>query len=197
DNLCMSAGGCFNDMDMLTVGMYGKGNVGLGKVCTFEEYRQQFALWCLFGVPLMMGGDVRSLSAECEALLKNPALLAIDQDEECRPPYLIHKGCITVTNPDPAPGEYPWKDIHDAAYTFIRHLSNNEFALAFFNFAEQDAKIDCLFSDMGLPYPSGVGLELTDVFTGEKLGVKRDAYKADVAAHGCRLFRARLAHCNG
>ncbi|MDD3409680.1 MAG: glycoside hydrolase family 27 protein, partial [Eubacteriales bacterium] len=50
DNLCMSAVGCFNDMDMLTVGMYGKGNVGLGKVCTFEEYRQQFALWCLFGV---------------------------------------------------------------------------------------------------------------------------------------------------
>ena len=32
DNLCMSSAGCFNDMDMLTVGMGGKGNVGLGKV---------------------------------------------------------------------------------------------------------------------------------------------------------------------
>ena len=62
DNLCMSGTDCFNDMDMLTVGMCGKGNVGFGKVCTYEEYRMQFALWCLCGVPLMMGADLRSLS---------------------------------------------------------------------------------------------------------------------------------------
>ena len=55
NNLSMSAPGSFNDMDMLTVGMNGKGNVGFGRVCTYEEYRMQFSLWCLCGVPLMMG----------------------------------------------------------------------------------------------------------------------------------------------
>ena len=45
NKLCMSGNHCFNDMDMLTVGMAGKGNVGLGKVCSYEEYRLQFVLW--------------------------------------------------------------------------------------------------------------------------------------------------------
>ena len=33
--------GCFNDMDMLVVGMNGQGNVGLTG-CTYEEYRLHF-----------------------------------------------------------------------------------------------------------------------------------------------------------
>ena len=67
-NLSMSGSGCFNDPDMLIVGMYGKGNVGLGG-CTDVEYRTHFALWCLFGVPLMMGGDIRTLNDVSRALL--------------------------------------------------------------------------------------------------------------------------------
>ena len=70
---------CAPDMDMLTVGMEGKGNVGLGKVCSYEEYRLQFVLWCLCGVPLMMGADLRSLAPEYRALMLNPALLRINQ----------------------------------------------------------------------------------------------------------------------
>ena len=58
-NFCDSGNYCFNDIDMLTVGMYGKGNVGIGSVCTDEEYRIQFALWCMLSAPLMMGGDLR------------------------------------------------------------------------------------------------------------------------------------------
>ena len=54
DHFCMSGAYCFNDMDMLTVGMCGKGNVGVGRACTYEEYRVQFSLWCLFGAPLMI-----------------------------------------------------------------------------------------------------------------------------------------------
>ena len=34
DKFCDSAPGCYNDIDMLTVGMYGKGNVGLGHATT-------------------------------------------------------------------------------------------------------------------------------------------------------------------
>lgn len=197
EHLCMSAPGCFNDMDMLTVGMFGKGHVSLGKVCTFEEYRLQFSLWCLFGVPLMMGCDLRALSIECEALLKNEALIAIDQDAECRPPYLVRCGDVTVPNPDPKPGEYPWMSVKDCTYTFIRHLANGEFVLAFFNLSKHEAQINCLLSDIGLPYPSGVGMKLCDVFTGEEIGVRRDAFGVRVPGHDCRLYRCRLVRCDG
>ena len=58
DNFVYSAPGCFNDIDMLTVGMYSQGNVG-STGCTDTEYRLQFSLWCMFAAPLMLGCDVR------------------------------------------------------------------------------------------------------------------------------------------
>ena len=188
----MSAPGGFNDLDMLTVGMYGKGNVGLGDPCTFEEYRMQFSLWCLFGVPLMMGCDLRTLSGECKALLQSEALIAIDQDEECRPPYLVRRGGVTLPNPDAKPGEYPWRSVEDCTYTFIRHLAGNEFVLAFFNLSEHETRLSCLLSDIGLPYPSGVGIAPRDVFTGEQLGMKRDEFSAVSYTHLDVYKRQRL-----
>lgn len=175
ENLSMSGYGCFNDPDMLIVGMYGKGNVGFGG-CSDLEYRTHFALWCLFGVPLMMGGDIRNLSEESRNLLLNRELIALNQDEECRPPYLVN-------SPD------------DRLF-FIRHLSNQEFVLAYFNLSDKDSaeNFTCngAFDEIGIPYESGYGLELTDLFTGENLGVKRDYFVPAVEAHGCRLYRGKL-----
>ena len=53
-------------------------------------------------------------------------------------------------------------------------------------------RISCSFDDIGLPYGCGWGLDLTDVFTGESLGVKRDYFFPEVPAHGCKMYRARL-----
>ncbi len=174
-NLSMSGSGCFNDPDMLIVGMYGKGNVGLGG-CTDVEYRTHFALWCLFGVPLMMGGDIRTLNDVSRALLLNRELIAINQDEECRAPY-----CAAA---------------HDDHYFFVRHLANNEFALAYFNLSDNPQPVNgsfgCSFDEIGIPYGCGYGLELTDVFTGENLGIKRDYFIPALEAHGCQMYRAKL-----
>ena len=174
DKLCMSSSGSFNDPDMLVVGMYGKGNVGFGG-CSDVEYRTHFALWCLFGVPLMMGCDLRTVNETSKALMLNKELIAIDQDEECRPPYLAGKS-----------GE--------DQYFFIRHLSNNEFVLAYFNLSEAGHvyRYSASFADLGIPYESGYGLELTDVFTGENLGVKRDYFLPAVEPHDCRMYKAKL-----
>lgn len=193
DNFCMSGAYCFNDMDMLTVGMCGKGNVGLGKVCTYEEYRVQFSLWCLFGAPLMMGADLRTLAPEYEALLKNKALIRINQDIECRAPYVVRRTGVTVNNPDPLPGEHPWKQIPDTALVFLRHLSNNDFVLALYNLSPEQAEVSCAFADLGLPTSGALGLEMTDVFTGENKGISRDTYHDIIPAHDCRMFLCRLA----
>ena len=197
DNFCMSGAYCFNDMDMLTVGMCGKGNVGVGKPCTYEEYRVQFSLWCLFGAPLMMGADLRALAPEYEALLKNPALIALDQDIECRAPYLVRRTGVTVDNPNPAAGETPWKHIPDTAFVFLRHLSGGEFALGLYNLSPRDAEVSCAFADLGLPESDEFGLRMTDLFTGEDIGVRRGSFHPTIPAHDCRLYRCRLEASHG
>lgn len=192
DNLCMSGIGCFNDMDMLTVGMDGRGNVGFGKVCTYEEYRMQFALWCLCGVPLMMGADLRSLKPEYVSLMQHRDLLRIDQDEEARPPMLIRRTSVFTGNPDPKEGEMPWRQIPDASYTLFRHLSGGDFALAYINLSDAETVIHVEMVDLGLPVSSGFSLQIRDVFTGEDLGRKADFFNPVVPGHDMKLYLCRL-----
>ncbi len=179
DKLCYNAPQCFNDMDMLIVGMYGKGNVSNVGGCTSTEYKTHFALWCLSGVPLMMGCDMRAINDETKALLLNKNLIALNQDPECRPPVLIGgldgQGGLGKEMP-----------------TFVRHLSNNEIAIGYFNFNDFDATCKCVFADAGLPISSGYGLDMVDLFTGEHIGVQKDYYNLTIAPHDCALFKARL-----
>ena len=197
DNLSMSAVDCFNDMDMLTVGLCGKGNVGFGRVTSYEEYRMEFALWCLAGVPLMMGADLRSLAPEFVSLMQNRDLLRINQDEECRPPFLIRKGDVYTSNPDHGADEAPWKKLPDNTYTLFRHLSGGEFALAFVNMSEAENCIHCELVDLGIPVSSGFALEARDAFgTGESVK-KTDYFNVNVPGHDMRLYLCRLVPARG
>ncbi len=63
--------GGFNDPDMLEVG-----NGGM----TAVEYRTHFALWCMMAAPLLLGCDLRGVSAETLAIVGNRQLIAINQD---------------------------------------------------------------------------------------------------------------------
>lgn len=67
--------GCYNDMDMLIVGMNGKGNVGING-CTLEEYRTHFTLWAFLSSPLMLGCDVRTMEDPIRDMLTNREVLA-------------------------------------------------------------------------------------------------------------------------
>jgi alpha-galactosidase len=168
-----NAAGCFNDLDMLTVGMHGKGNVGRENCTKPEEYVTQFVFWCLASSPLMIGSDIRSLDGESRKLLQNRELIRLNQDAECRPAYQANG-----TTKD-----YP---------IFIRMLENGEFALVFFNFKDAAHTLEIPFPDIGVPYSSGVAVSLFDMLTGEDMGLRRDDMRLVVPAHGCRAFRAKL-----
>ncbi len=192
DKMVLGSQGCFNDMDMLTVGMCGKGNVGLGKVCSYEEYRLQFTLWCLMGSPLMMGADLRALAPEYKALMQHPALLRINQDEECRPPYIVRRDSVCV--PDPTDPLEPWKHPADTALVLMRYLSDGEIALFYANLADADAEVHAEFADLGLPATCNAALHAVDAFTGEDMGLIRDNFNPHIKSHDCKLYLCKLVH---
>ena len=174
-NYCYSAPGCFNDMDMLTVGMYGKGNVGNNNAQSDVEYRTQFALWCLFGSPLMIGCDVRNMTAGTKAILTTKELIALDQDPECR-------GVINVTT-------HPWsQDLK----VFFRHLSDGEYAIGFFNFSDHEAVVPFYTFNAGLVAGSGRAFVMRDLFSGEEVGPVKDYYNPTLASHDCKIYRAKV-----
>jgi alpha-galactosidase len=71
--------GGWNDLDMLIVGLNGKGQIS-GKGMSFVEYQTHMSMWCMACSPLMMGCDVRTLDQEAAALLMNREVLAVNQD---------------------------------------------------------------------------------------------------------------------
>lgn len=71
DSLRHYAGpGHWNDPDMLEVGN------GL----TVNQDRAHFTMWCMMASPLILGNDVRNMSAETKLILTNRNLIAINQD---------------------------------------------------------------------------------------------------------------------
>ena len=76
--------GGWNDMDMLVVGLRGKGHVTGGGM-SLIEYQTHMSMWCMACSPLMIGCDVRALDSETAALLMNREVLAVNQDRLGKP----------------------------------------------------------------------------------------------------------------
>ena len=168
-----SAPGCYNDIDMLTVGMYSKGNVGASG-CSDTEYKTQFALWCMFSVPLMLGCDVRSINDVSLQLVTNPGLLRINQDEEGRPPFCV------------------FSESDGLRRVFVKVLSDNEFAVMLLNLSDRDDRAYMILEDMGIPVASGKGLEMREVFTGEETGRVTEYFERRIPAHDCSVYLAKI-----
>lgn len=79
--------GGWNDPDML--------EVGNGKL-TFEQNRSHFALWCMMCAPLILGNDLRNISDDVLKIVKNPDLIAINQDALGVPAKRVIKGTVDV-----------------------------------------------------------------------------------------------------
>ena len=63
--------GAWNDLDMLEIG-----NGGMND----DEYKLHMTMWAATKSPLIMGTDIRVLSASSLSIYTNPAILAISQD---------------------------------------------------------------------------------------------------------------------
>ena len=186
--------GCFNDMDMLVVGMNGKGNVALTG-CTTDEYRLHFSLWALLNSPLMLGCDIRDMPDETKSILLNKDVIAINQDELGAQPFFANNHKYEINN-NRTENEPFYKNYPIDTPIIAKYLDGGDIAIGFFNFTDDNATVwqfTLTPDNLGLPISSGKTIELTDLWTGEKVKTFNGVVRLDkTPAHSCRLFRAKV-----
>ncbi|MDT0549578.1 glycoside hydrolase family 27 protein [Streptomyces lonegramiae] len=151
-----SGPGHWNDPDMLVVGRPG---------LSLTESRSHFALWALMAAPLMAGNDIRTMSADVSAILRNPRLLAVNQD------------------PLGAGGRRVGDDGNTEV--FAKPLSDGSVAVGLFNRGGGTATVTTTAAQAGL---SGGSFTLTDLWTGGTSSTTGQI-SASVPAHGVAVFR--------
>ena len=175
ENIEGNAPDCYNDMDMLITGMHGSGNVGLNG-CTDQQYLQHFAMWSFLGSPLIMGADLRKIDKTNKDILLNKGLIAINQDEEYRPAFLVD-------------------NMGDKRYILAKLMSGNRIALAFFNLEYESDYLNTMeisFCDLGIHSGTGIKMKFTNAVTGESIGVYQDAFSTQVLPDECKIIVAEM-----
>ncbi|MEU9229924.1 RICIN domain-containing protein [Streptomyces massasporeus] len=151
-----SGPGNWNDPDMLVVGRPG---------LSLTESRSHFALWSLLSAPLMAGNDIRTMSADVSAILRNPRLLAVNQDP-------LGTGGRRV------------RDDGDTE-VFAKPLSDGSVAVGLFNRGGSTTTITASAAQVGL---TGGSFTLTDLWTGATSSTSGQI-SASVPAHGVAVFK--------
>jgi alpha-galactosidase len=151
-----SGPGHWNDPDMLVVGRPG---------LSLTESRSHFALWALLSAPLIAGNDIRTMSADVSAILRNPRLLAVNQDR-------LGAGGRRV------------RDDGDTE-VFAKPLSDGSVAVGLFNRGSSTATITTTAAQIGL---TGGPFTLTDLWTGGTSSTSGQI-SASVPAHGVAVFK--------
>ncbi|MBI5931570.1 MAG: glycoside hydrolase family 27 protein [Chloroflexi bacterium] len=163
--------GGWNDPDMLVIGMHGKGNVAAGG-CTDAEYRSHFGLWCLLAAPLMIGCDARHMSPLARELLLNPRLIAVNQDPLGRQGYRV--GQV----------EYAWEMMD----VWAKPLADGSIAVGLFNLGDtRTQKIPMSWEALGLH--DRRPCQITNLWTGDDLGVHTRSFFAEIAPHDSLIIK--------
>ena len=164
--------GSFPDCDMLLVGWLGKG-FGQERQTNFtrDEQKTMMTLWCMFGSPLMIGGELTKLDDWTQFLLTRRELLQmLDAD------YV---------------GRQVARDQKHAVWSCVNEKKDERY-LALFNFMEQPARCEVAlpeteaFADMCGQTGTIRARELWD---GTELIVQNDSLSSEIPAHGVHVFR--------
>ncbi len=154
--------GRWNDMDMLVVGLEGKGGPSSdlgGKGCSYIEYQSQMSMWAMLASPLAMSHDILSTSAEARRILLNKEVIAIDQDPMgvAARQVLTQRGC----------------DI------YMRPLADNRTAVAILNASDKETHVKLIFNDLGLKGRYAV----RDVWAHRIVSAKAQGWKGKLRPH--------------
>ncbi len=125
--------GQWPDMDMLVVGLDGKGGPSSdlgGTGCSTDEYQTQMSMWCMLSSPLAMTNDLRHLTDADRRILLNREIIAINQDS---------LGTAAER-----------KLMSDKCQIFTRRLSGGRHAVAIMNVADSRQRLSATFARLGI-----------------------------------------------
>ena len=153
--------GGWNDPDMLEVG-----NGGMN----YHEYKGHFSIWALMKAPLIIGCDVRNITAETLEILSNKEVIAVDQD-----PLGVQGRRVYAAGPDGC--EQVWAG----------PLSGNRLAIVLWNRCSKAATITAKWGAIGLE--SSISVSVRDLWKHEVVSENTGgSFSARVDAHGCEMY---------
>jgi hypothetical protein len=154
--------GCYADPDMMTIG---QGSQNL------TEYKSQFALWCLWSAPLIMGHDVRKTTVPILEVLTNPELIAVNQDPAVQPGYRIRY------NPQ------------EATEAWVKPLgtTGTQRAVVLHNRGRTPREMSIAWEDLGF-VPTEKAL-VRDLYKRADQGSFAGSYTTTVPAHGVAMLK--------
>lgn len=164
--------GHFNDMDMMEVGHYVghmenaliKDDTGF----TLDEEQTHFGMWCILSSPLLIGCDVRTIPETTKALVTNPYLLMMNQNDLGLQAYVAKR--------------------EKEAYVLVKdadRLFGPARYVALYNAGEEPYTFRVAARDLDL----GGRLRLLDLVERADLGYAAEPMTVTVAPHATRFFR--------
>ncbi len=155
--------GAFNDYDSLELG--NGANDGL----TLDERKTQMSLWSLASSPLILGTDLTHLDPTDLALLRNTAVLRVDQDA-------IDASRLTSTA---------------TSQVFTKTEKNGDVIVGLFNTSGSPEAVSTTTAALGLP--AGRTYQLTDLWSHQATETT-GTISPNVPSHGVALYRITPAH---
>jgi len=162
--------GRWNDMCMLSAGMYGKGGrpslLHGATGCTDIEYQTQMSIWCMMAAPLTVSCDIRKMNETTKRILLNKEIIALDQD------VLGKQAERRIKN--------------DTWNVFVKQLSNGDYAVAILNLSDASQNFSIKFQEIGLPDK----YEIRDLWEHKVIG-KANKWQGQLLSHETKVFRLR------
>ncbi|XP_041025135.1 alpha-galactosidase 3 [Juglans microcarpa x Juglans regia] len=153
--------GGWNDPDMLEVG-----NGGM----TYQEYRAHFSIWALMKSPLLIGCDVRNMTAETFEILTNKEIIAVNQD-----PLGVQGRKVHVTGTD------------GCLQVWAGPLSGHRLVVVLWNRCSKVATITAGWDVLGLE--SNTVVSIRDLWQQKDItGDAVSSFSGRVDAHDCQIY---------
>lgn len=154
--------GGWNDPDMLEVG-----NGGM----TYQEYRAHFSIWALMKAPLLIGCDVRNMTAETIELLSNAEVIAVNQDS-----LGVQGRRVRSSGTD------------GCKQVWAGPLSGHNLVVALWNRCSKAATVTANWEAIGLE--SSTGVSVRDLWQHEQVADDAvSSFSSRVDAHDCHMYK--------
>lgn len=174
----------YNDMDMMCVGLYGKGSPssvhGLPdalKGMTTTEYQTQFSMWAMLAAPLTLSFELANINDDTRRILSNTEVIALNQD-------LMGQQALCL-NPD------------ENVETYVKDLENGDMAVALLNRGTAPATASFSAEDLFLD-PAG-RYAVRDLWLHQNVDtLSTGRFAVSVAPHETKVYRlSAVPHTDG